>query len=65
MNLSGEAVAFGPMSPAVEADSVADLKGIREAWPLAVLTGALLLIGVMPLVVYGPARPVLERLLLP
>jgi len=59
------AVAFGPMSPAVEADGVADLKGIREAWPFAVLTGALLLIGVMPLLVYGPARPVLERLLLP
>jgi len=56
------AMAFGPMSPAVEAEGVTDLKGMRETWPFAVLTIALLLIGVMPLLVYGPARPVLERL---
>ena len=59
------AIAFGPMSPAVEAESVTDLRGLRETWPFAVLTLALLLIGVMPLLVYGPARPVLERLLQP
>jgi hypothetical protein len=29
------------------------------------LTLALLLVGIIPLVVYGPAQPVLERLLVP
>jgi NADH-quinone oxidoreductase subunit M len=60
-----QAVAFGPMSPAVEAEGVTDLRGIRETWPFAVLTLALLGIGLMPVIVYGPARPVLERLLIP
>ena len=59
------AIAFGPMSQAVEAEGVSDLQGVREAWPFAVLTLALLLVGIMPIVVYGPARPVLERLLVP
>jgi NADH-quinone oxidoreductase subunit M len=59
------AIAFGPMSPAVEAEGVMDLQGIRETWPFAVLCLALLVVGIMPLVVYGPARPVLERLLVP
>jgi NADH-quinone oxidoreductase subunit M len=59
------AVAFGPMSPAVEAEGVTDLRGVREIWPLAMLTVALLGIGLMPVIVYGPARPVLERLLIP
>ena len=59
------AIAFGPMSPAVEAESVTDIQGVREVWPFAVLTLALLLVGIMPLVVYGPARPVLERLVFP
>jgi NADH:ubiquinone oxidoreductase subunit 4 (subunit M) len=59
------AIAFGPMSPAVEAEGVADIQGVREVWPFAVLTLALLLVGIMPLVVYGPARPVLERLVFP
>jgi NADH-quinone oxidoreductase subunit M len=59
------AIAFGPMSQAVEAEGVSDLQGAREAWPFAVLTLALLLVGIIPLVVYGPAQPVLERLLVP
>jgi NADH-quinone oxidoreductase subunit M len=59
------AVAYGPMTPAVEADGVADLRGFRETWPFAVLTMALLGVGIIPIVVYGPARPVLERLLIP
>jgi len=59
------AVAFGPMSQAVEAEGVSDLQGVRETWPFAVLTLALLVVGIMPIVVYGPARPVLERLLVP
>lgn len=59
------AIAFGPMSPAVAAEGVTDLQGIRETWPMAVLTVALVLVGVIPLLVYGPARPVLERLLAP
>jgi len=59
------AVAFGPMSPAVEAEGVLDLRGIRETWPFALLTLALLVVGLLPVVVYGPARPVLERLLSP
>jgi len=59
------AIAFGPMSPAVETEGVTDLQGIRETWPFAVLSLALLVVGIMPLVVYGPARPVLERLLVP
>ena len=59
------AIAFGPISQAVEAEGVADLQGVRETWPFAVLTLALLLVGMIPLVVYGPAQPVLERLLGP
>jgi len=59
------AIAFGPMSQAVEAEGVSDLQGTRETWPFAVLTLALLLVGIIPLVVYGPAQPVLERLLVP
>jgi len=59
------AIAFGAMSPAVSAEGVADLQGIRETWPLAALSLALLLVGIVPLVVYGPAQPVLERLLTP
>ena len=59
------AMAFGPMSPAVEAEGVTDLHGLRETWPFALLTLALLLVGVIPLVVYGPARPVLERMVTP
>lgn len=59
------AIAFGAMSPAVAAEGVADLQGIRETWPLAALSLALLLVGIVPLVVYGPAQPVLERLLTP
>jgi len=59
------AIAFGPMSQAVEAEGVSDLQGVRETWPFAVLTLALLVVGIMPIVVYGPARPVLERLLVP
>jgi len=59
------AIAFGAMSPAVAAEGVADLQGVRESWPMAVLAMALLLVGVVPLVVYGPAQPVLERLLVP
>jgi len=49
----------------VEAEGVSDLQGVRETWPFAVLTLALLVVGIMPIVVYGPARPVLERLLVP
>lgn len=59
------AIAFGAMSPAVAAEGVADLQGVRESWPMAALAMALLLVGVVPLVVYGPAQPVLERLLVP
>ena len=59
------AIAFGPMSQAVSAEGVSDLQGVRETWPFAVLTGALLLVGILPIVLYGPARPVLERLLVP
>jgi NADH-quinone oxidoreductase subunit M len=59
------AIAFGPMSPAVEAEGVTDIQGAREIWPFAVLTLALLLVGMIPLIVYGPARPVLERLVFP
>jgi NADH-quinone oxidoreductase subunit M len=59
------AIAFGPMSQAVEVEGVSDLQGARETWPFAVLTLALLLVGIIPLVVYGPAQPVLERLLVP
>jgi NADH-quinone oxidoreductase subunit M len=59
------AVAFGPMSSAVQAEGVTDLRGFRETWPFAVLTLALLGVGLIPVLVYGPARPVLERLLVP
>ena len=59
------AIAFGPMSQAVEAEGVTDLQGVRETWPFAVLASALLIVGIMPIVVYGPARPVLERLVMP
>ena len=57
------AIAFGSMSPAVEAEGVTDLRGFGETWPFAVLTGALLLVGILPVWVYGPARPVLEKFL--
>ena len=59
------AIAFGPMSQAVEAEGVTDLQGVRETWPFAVLASALLIVGILPIVVYGPARPVLERLVMP
>ena len=49
----------------MEAEGVTDIQGVREVWPFAALTLALLLVGIMPLVVYGPARPVLERLVFP
>jgi len=53
------------MSSAVQAEGVTDLRGFRETWPFAVLTLALLGVGLIPVLVYGPARPVLERLLVP
>lgn len=58
-------IAFGPTSKAVEAEGVTDLAGLRETWPLVLLTALLLLVGMMPMIVLGPARPALERLLEP
>ena len=45
------AVAFGPMSSAVQAEGVTDLRGFRETWPFAVLTLALLGVGLIPVLV--------------
>lgn len=59
------AIAFGPTAKAVEASEPADLKGVTEVWPYAFLTFLLFLIGIVPTVILGPARPVLERLLSP
>ena len=59
------AIAFGPVSKSVEHAETPDLVGIAQIWPFALLTAFLFLIGLIPLVVLGPARPVLERLVAP
>jgi len=59
------AIAFGPVSKSVEHAERPDLVGIAQIWPFALLTAFLFLIGLIPLVVLGPARSVLERLVAP
>jgi NADH-quinone oxidoreductase subunit M len=58
-------IATGPVSSALEAKQTGDLTGIREVWPFALLTALLFLVGLVPNLILGPARPVLERLLQP
>jgi NADH-quinone oxidoreductase subunit M len=59
------AIAFGPASKAVESAESPDLAGWRQFWPFAILTGLLFLVGLVPTVILGPARPILERLVSP
>lgn len=59
------AIAFGPVSRSVENAAHPDLEGWGQNWPFAVLTGLLFLVGLIPTVILGPARPVLERLVAP
>jgi len=58
-------MAFGPTSKTVDASELTDFKGFNETWPYAFLTFLLLVVGIVPGVVLGPIRPVLERLFLP
>jgi len=48
---------------AVENAPEGDITGTREVWPFAFLTTILFVLGLVPVLVLGPARPVLERLL--
>ena len=59
------AIAFGLVSKSVEDAETPDLAGVAQIWPFALLTAFLFLIGLIPLVIVGPARPVLERLVGP
>ena len=59
------AIAFGPVSRSVENAETPDLAGVAQIWPFVLLTAFLFLIGLIPLVIVGPARPVLERLVGP
>ena len=56
-------MAFGPVVKATESMQGGDLKGVAESWPFALLTSVLFLLGLVPVLILGPARPVLERLL--
>ena len=58
-------IAFGPLSKSVENAEAPDLAGWSQIWPFALLTVLLFVVGVAPVVILGPARPVLERLLVP
>jgi len=59
------AIAYGPPSKAVENAETPDLIGWPQIWPFALLAALLFLIGLVPAVILGPARPVLERLVSP
>ena len=59
------AIAFGPTSRSVENAAEPDLVGITQNWPFVLLTAFLFLVGLVPAVILGPARPVLERLVSP
>jgi len=56
-------IAFGPVAKSVESAPEGDITGAREVWPFAFLTTILFVLGLVPVLVLGPARPVLERLL--
>ena len=56
-------MAFGPVVKATESMQGGDIKGVAESWPFALLTSVLFLLGLVPVLILGPARPVLERLL--
>ena len=56
-------IAFGPLANAAESSPQGDITGTREVWPFAFLTTILFVLGLVPVLVLGPARPVLERLL--
>ncbi|NDC80293.1 MAG: hypothetical protein EB090_03340 [Verrucomicrobia bacterium] len=58
-------IAFGPVSKSVENADAPDLAGWGQMWPFALLSVLLFVVGVAPVVILGPARPVLERLLVP
>ena len=59
------AIAFGPASKSVESAEMPDLVGMCQIWPFTLLSGCLFLIGLIPVVILGPARPVLEKLVSP
>jgi len=59
------AIAYGSPSKAVENAESPDLMSWPQIWPFALLTALLFLIGLVPTVILGPARPVLERLVSP
>ena len=59
------AIAFGPVSKSVEQAERPDLQSWIENWPLALLTILLFMVGLVPTLILGPARPVLERLVTP
>jgi len=58
-------IATGPVSSALDSRKGSDLNGFQEVWPFALLTALLFLMGLVPNLVLGPARPVLERLIQP
>lgn len=59
------AISTGPASPTLTARQTSDLMGAREVWPFALLTVLLFAVGLIPNLILGPAKPVLERLLQP
>jgi NADH-quinone oxidoreductase subunit M len=58
-------ISTGPVPSHLAAKEITDLRGAKEVWPLALLTFFLLAIGLVPNLILGPARPVLERILQP
>ena len=58
-------ISTGPVPTNLAAKEVTDLMGAKEVWPMALLTFLLLAIGLVPNLILGPARPVLERILQP
>jgi NADH-quinone oxidoreductase subunit M len=58
-------ISTGACTAALVTHQTADLNGVKEVWPFALLTFFLFAIGFIPNLILGPARPVLERILQP
>ena len=58
-------ISTGACSTALVTHETADLKGAKDVWPFALLTFFLFAIGLIPNLILGPARPVLERIFQP
>ena len=58
-------ISSGPVSVAMTTQQTSDLQGTSEVWPFAFLTVLLFVVGFIPNLILGPARPILERLIQP